>query len=130
MGTKNFQNDVWGTVVSTNYTFGPGEYDIFLEHVDTDIGKDHDGDGNMDNQCDYWCTECSPDYDYTAQVSQVGGDATVTIEDNEGKPSLLHFIRMPKRTKECMQVSYGYVVMEIIVAAVAAKTQQKARWPS
>ena len=26
------QNDEWGTVVSTTYTYGPGEYDITLEH--------------------------------------------------------------------------------------------------
>ena len=69
---------------STTETFGPGEYDITIQHGGTNIGHDRDGDGTMDNQCDYWCTGCHPDYDYDARVSKVGGDATVTIVDNEG----------------------------------------------
>ena len=32
VGARNFQNEEWGTVVSTTYTYGPGEYDIVLEH--------------------------------------------------------------------------------------------------
>ena len=32
VGARNFQNEEWGTVVSTTYTYGPGEYDIILEH--------------------------------------------------------------------------------------------------
>ena len=58
---------------------------IELGPRDTNIGQDHDGDGNEDNQCSYWCHDCSPDYDYTALVSKVGGEADVTIEDPEGE---------------------------------------------
>ena len=52
---------------------------------DTNIGQDHDGDGSEDNQCSYWCHDCSPDFDYTALVAKVGGEAEVTIEDPEGE---------------------------------------------
>ena len=93
VGNKKHQNAIFGTVKSKNYTYGPGKYDIVLEHGGTNIGFDRDGDGNMDNQCDYWCTGCSPDYDYTALVSKVGGDATVTIENNQGKGASINDIR-------------------------------------
>ena len=88
MGNKNHQNAVFGTVDSETYTYGPGEYDIVLEHGGTNIGFDRDGDGKEDNPCDHWCTGCNPDYDYTALVSQVGGDAIVTIENNQGKHTI------------------------------------------
>ena len=65
VGSRQFQNDVWGTVVSTTYTYGPGEYPITLQHVDSNLA--------------------CPDHDYTAFVSPVGGDASVTIEDPQSK---------------------------------------------
>ena len=64
MGSRKYQNDVHGTVVSTIYAYGPGEYDIWLEHWDTDAS-------------------CA-DYDWEAGVQQVGGAALVTVEDPEG----------------------------------------------
>ena len=70
--------------------FGPLLSGKVLESIelpprDTNIGQDHDGDGDEDNQCNLWCYDCSLDFDYTALVSKVGGDANVTIEDPEGK---------------------------------------------
>ena len=75
VGSRNFQNDVHGTVVSTTYTYGPGEYDITLEHRDT-----------IPN----WCPG-GPDMDYTALVEKVGGDAAVTIEDPQSKMGYICF---------------------------------------
>ena len=85
MGAISFQNDVYGTVAHATETFGPGEYDIMLQHGGTNICHDRDGDGVIDNQSGRWCTGCNPDYDYRASVSKVGGDATVTIEDSQGE---------------------------------------------
>ena len=72
VGSRHFQNDVWGTVVERTYTYGPGVYVITLEHVDS-----------KPNWCDDYAG--GPDYDYTALVSQVGGDAAVNIDDPQGK---------------------------------------------
>ena len=73
MGARSFQNDVHGTVVSTTYSYGPGEYDIWLEHWDT-----------VPN----WCPG-GADYDWTALVEKVGGDADVTIEDPQSMYDLI-----------------------------------------
>ena len=69
VGTRKFQNDVHGTVVSTTYPYGPGEYDIWLEHWDT-IG--------------YYGCNGGADYDWKAGVQKMGGEADVTIEDPQG----------------------------------------------
>ena len=76
MGTRSFQNEVHGTVVSTTYSYGPGEYDIWLEHWDT-----------IPN----WCAG-GADYDWTALVEKVGGDADVTIEDPESMYDFIHIV--------------------------------------
>ena len=83
MGAISFQNDVYGTVGTATETFGPGEYDITLQHGGSNICHDRDGDGAIDNQSGRWCDGCDPDYDYEARVSKVGGDAEVTIVDNQ-----------------------------------------------
>ena len=85
MGAISFQNDIYGTVDSATETFGPGEYDITLQHGGTNICHDRDGDGVIDNASGRWCTGCDPDYDYEARVTKVGGDATVAIVDNQGE---------------------------------------------
>ena len=85
MGSISFQNDVHGTVGTSTETFGPGEYEITLQHGGTNICQDRDGDGVIDNQSGRWCNGCDPDYDYEAHVAQVGGDAEVTIENNQGE---------------------------------------------
>ena len=78
VGDRSFQNDVHGTVVSTIYTYGPGEYDIWLEHWDS-----------VPN----WCSG-GADYDWTALVEKVGGDANVTIEDPYSEYDLFFTIIM------------------------------------
>ena len=64
MGSFHYQNDVHGTVVSQTFEIPAGVYQISLEHRDSNLAD--------------------PDYDYTALVSKVGGEADVTIEDPQG----------------------------------------------
>ena len=63
---------MFGTVVSTTYTYGVGEYNIYLQHGGT-LG--------------YYLCGGRADYDYTAHVVQVEGEgsAKVTIKDPDGK---------------------------------------------
>ena len=76
MGSRKYQNDVHGTVVTTTYAYGPGEYDIWLEHWDTlDWVLEH---------CEQAGYSGNGDYDWEAKVEQVGGEALVTIEDPQG----------------------------------------------
>ena len=59
VGTRKFQNDVHGEVVSTTYSYGPGSYDIWLEHWDT-----------TGTNC--WPWEASnADYDYEARLEKM-----------------------------------------------------------
>ena len=64
MGSFHYQNDVHGTVVSQTFEIPAGVYPISLEHRDSNLSP--------------------PDYDYTALVSKVGGEAEVTIDDPQG----------------------------------------------
>ena len=80
MGSRKFQNDVHGTVVSTTYYYGPGEYDIWLEHWDT----------NQTALAEHGCPgrPLGADFDYRAGIRQVGFGhqslALVTVKDPEG----------------------------------------------
>ena len=64
MGSFQYQNDVWGTVASQTFEIPAGVYQITLQHRDSIVDP--------------------PDYDYTALVSQAGGEADVTIDDPQG----------------------------------------------
>ena len=75
MGSRKYQNDD-NTVASTTYTYGPGEYDVWLEHWDT----------NQTALMEHGCPgrPRGADFDWQAGVLQVGGLALVTVEDPEG----------------------------------------------
>ena len=64
MGSFHYQNDVHGTVASQTFEVSAGVYQVTLEHRDSNVSP--------------------PDYDYTALIGQVGGEAEATIEDPQG----------------------------------------------
>ena len=75
VGSRKYQNDD-NRVGSTTYIYGPGEYDIWLEHGDTNVTAlmEHGCPGRPQGA----------DFDWQAWVLQVGGLALVTVEDPEG----------------------------------------------
>ena len=79
MGSRKFQNDD-NRVGSTTYIYGPGEYDIWLEHGDTNVTA------LMGHGC--LGRPQGADFDWQAWVLQVGGLALVTVED----PERMHLI--------------------------------------
>ncbi len=63
----------YGKVSTGTYEVPPGTYTVTIKHK----GTDPNWKGDDQNP--------SPDYDYTARLEKVSGDAKVTINDPDGK---------------------------------------------
>ena len=72
VGQIQHQSPGFGIVGSGTYDFKPGTYTITLQHAGSNLA--------------------TPDYDYTAIVTKVGGGATVTIDDPTGLNNLCKYI--------------------------------------
>ncbi len=65
VGSISHQSPDYGVIGKGTYSFSPGTYDIVIQHQGTNLAG-------------------GPDYDYTAKVEKVGGQANVKVEDPKG----------------------------------------------